>query len=94
VKSQHTQIALNDVDWRVIKSPIECYAFSVFAPAATNLKLRTDAADPTTEIIVFSMQEHIFNTVSSKNSRIQHDEILGYGQLVAGSVSISAISRD
>lgn len=91
---KHSLIALNDVDWRAIRSEIDCYTFSVWNSTDVVLKIRTLDTDPNTEIPVQPMNEYVFSDGTAKNSRILANQLLAYGQLASGSANISRISKD
>jgi len=94
MKVLHSNIALNDVDWRVIKSEFDCYGFKVNNTTDVVLAIRTDAADPATEVLIQPMQDYIFAEADDKNTRVQMNAVLAWGKLSAGAGDIKRISKE
>lgn len=85
----YSKIALDNVSWTELKAPVDCYYCVIVNNLGVVLKVRTDQADPNTEIAVQPLMELSLSSSIAKSSVTLKNQVIAYGQLASGAGSVS-----
>lgn len=80
-------VAIDNVSWTPVSSEIDCLRLVLTNNLADDIKIRTDDADPLTQIMLTMLAQKVFD--APRNSIIMKNGVLCYAQLVSGTGNLT-----
>jgi len=86
-----SRLVLDNVLWTAVKPNKDCTYFTIRNSAGVSVALRSDSADPLTEMTLFDMQDYPPGESIKNMSPYRKEETVVFAKVAAGTPSITLI---